>query len=68
MGETETEALRARLAALQQEHRALDRTIAEMAATVIFDQLQMQRLKRRKLGLKDEIQRIKDELFPDIIA
>ncbi len=68
MGEIETEALRARLAALQQEHRALDRTIAEMAATVIFDQLRMQRLKRRKLGLKDEIQRIKDELFPDIIA
>ena len=68
MLETETEALRARLAALQQEHRALDRTIAEMAATVIFDQLQMQRLKRRKLGLKDEIQRIEDELFPDIIA
>ena len=68
MGETETEALRARLAALQQEHRALDRTIAEMAATVIFDQLQMQRLKRRKLGLKDKIQRIEDELFPDIIA
>jgi hypothetical protein len=68
MGETETEALRARLTALQQEHRGLDRTIAEMAAAVIFDQLQMQRLKRRKLGLKDEIQRIEDELFPDIIA
>ena len=68
MGEYETEALQARLEELEREHRALDRTIAEMAATAGFDQLQMQRLKRRKLLLKDEIQRIEDQLFPDIIA
>jgi len=66
--ETETEALQARLKELEGEHRALDRTIAEMAATAGFDQLQLQRLKRRKLHLKDEIQRIEDQLFPDIIA
>jgi len=68
MGEIETEALQARLEELEREHRTLDRTIAEMAETGSFDQLQMQRLKRRKLHLKDEIQRIEDRLFPDIIA
>jgi hypothetical protein len=68
MGENETEALQARLEEMEREHRALDQTIAELAASPGFDQLQMQRLKRRKLHLKDEIQRIEDQLFPDIIA
>jgi hypothetical protein len=68
MGENETEALQARLEEMEREHRALDQTIAEMAASPGVDQLQMQRLKRRKLHLKDEIQRIEDQLFPDIIA
>lgn len=60
--------LREMLAQLKQEHRDLDAAIASLAASVRTDQLQMTRLKKKKLGLKDEIARLEDELFPDIIA
>ena len=59
-------ALRARLAELVQDHRDLDTAIA--ALSVSRDQLQLTRLKKRKLQLKDQIARIEDELLPDIIA
>ena len=59
-------ALRAKLAELVQEHRDLDSAIA--ALTGSRDQLQLTRLKKRKLQLKDEITRIEDSLLPDIIA
>jgi hypothetical protein len=62
------EALRARLAALKTEHRDLDDVIARLAERAPFDQLQLQRLKKRKLLLKDQISRIESELLPDIIA
>jgi hypothetical protein len=62
------EALRARLAALQSEHRDLDDVIARVAEQGPFDQLRLQRLKKRKLLLKDQISRIESELLPDIIA
>ncbi len=58
--------LRARLAELVQEHRDLDTAIA--ALTPSHDQLQLTRLKKRKLQLKDLIARIEDKLLPDIIA
>lgn len=57
-----------RLAQLQSEHRDLDDVIARLSETQPFDQLQIQRLKKRKLGLKDEILKIESELLPDIIA
>lgn len=57
-----------RLAQLQSEHRDLDDVIACLSETQPFDQLQIQRLKKRKLGLKDEILKIESELLPDIIA
>lgn len=64
----EQEALRQRLADLETEHRDLDDVIARITEAVIYDQLQVQRLKKRKLLLKDEIARIRALLVPDIIA
>ena len=64
----DVEALRARLAVLKIEHRDLDDVIARLAERAPFDQLQLQRLKKRKLALKDQISKIESELLPDIIA
>ena len=61
-------ALRAKLAELTQEHRDLDNAIAALMETGTRDQLQIRRLKKRKLQLKDEIAKINDRLLPDIIA
>lgn len=60
--------MQARLDMLRQEHRDLDTAIAALAATGVPDQLQMARLKKRKLRLRDEITMIEDALVPDIIA
>ncbi|NKB50390.1 MAG: DUF465 domain-containing protein [Alphaproteobacteria bacterium] len=62
------EELRQRLQALQSEHRDLDDVISRISGEAPFDQLQIQRLKKRKLVLKDEISRLEDILLPDIIA
>jgi hypothetical protein len=62
------EALKAKLATLKTEHRDLDGVIARLAERLPFDQLQLQRLKKRKLLLKDQISKIESELLPDIIA
>jgi hypothetical protein len=64
----EHDELRNRLAALTAEHRELDAAIAALTETPRFDQLQAQRLKKRKLVLKDMIRKIEDMLTPDIIA
>ena len=60
--------LRAQLDALRGEHRALDDEIAALSESPLADQLAIRRLKKRKLQLKDEIKRIEDALYPDIIA
>ncbi len=60
--------LQARLAELRQEHRDLDMAIAGMQETVYADQLQMRRLKKRKLILKDAIARLESRLIPDLNA
>lgn len=60
--------LRQKLAALRSEHRDLDEVIAGLASRVPFDQLQLQRLKKRKLLLKDQIAVLESRLLPDIIA
>ena len=62
------EALKAKLATLKTEHRDPDDVIARLAERLPFDQLQLQRLKKRKLLLKDQISKIESELLPDIIA
>jgi hypothetical protein len=67
-GQTEEQrVLRARLAAMREEHRTLDDTIAALH-TDSADHLQLARLKKRKLALKDEILWIENQLMPDIIA
>ena len=64
----DNDTLKSRLADLRSEHRDLDDVIAHLADTRPFDQLQIQRLKKRKLVLKDEIQRLESQVVPDIIA
>lgn len=61
-------ALRRRLEELRTEHRDLDDVIARIAESAPFDQLQMQRLKKRKLQIKDQIAKVESLLLPDIIA
>ena len=56
------------LSQLRDQHRDLDDEIARMTGGGAFDQVEVQRLKKRKLMLKDEIARIESELWPDIIA
>jgi hypothetical protein len=68
MNSDEEGKLRRRLAQLKQEHRDLDEAIIAMEAEPQRDQLMLTRLKKKKLGLKDEIARLEDQLFPDIIA
>lgn len=58
----------ARLEQLRTEHRDLDAAIAALAAGTTPDQLQLARLKKRKLRLRDEIAACEDQLIPDIIA
>ena len=60
--------IEARYEALKEEHRALDQEISGGDLGPIRDQLALSRLKRRKLALKDEIERLFDLLNPDIIA
>jgi hypothetical protein len=62
------EEIRQRLAVLRVEHRDLDDSIAALIASPHVDQLQLARLKRRKLRLRDEIAMLEDQLIPDIIA
>jgi hypothetical protein len=65
---TELAELEAELARLKQEHRDLDMAIDALENMIAGDQLQVQRLKKRKLSLKDQIIRLEDQLTPDIIA
>jgi hypothetical protein len=57
-----------RLVRLRTEHRDLDAAIEALRATPSPDQLQIARLKKRKLRLRDEIAQLEDRLIPDIIA
>ncbi len=67
MGISEAE-IAERLAVLRTEHRDLDDSISALLSASHVDQLQLARLKRRKLRLKDEIAILEDQLIPDIIA
>ncbi len=62
------EVLRVKLELLLREHRDLDLAIAALDAEGRADALMLRRLKKRKLMLKDQIQRTGDEIIPDIIA
>ncbi len=62
------EGVATRLANLRQEHRELDETIARITEAGSFDQLEVQRLKKKKLQLRDEIAVLASRGYPDIIA
>lgn len=61
-------AIAERLAELRMEHRALDQAIARLTESPYVDQLQLRRLKKRKLQLKDSIARLESDLIPDLDA
>ncbi len=65
---SKTRELRIKLAILQTEHRDLDDAINRMVTSPPYDQLRLQRLKKKKLTLKDQIAKIENQLVPDIIA
>jgi hypothetical protein len=60
--------LRTKLRLLEQEHRDLDAAISALESAAEVDQLQLRRLKKTKLALKDQILRIEAQIIPDIIA
>jgi hypothetical protein len=62
------EDVRRQLAELKIEHRDLDDVISRVSDELPFDQLRLQRLKKRKLSLKDDIAQLENMLIPDIIA
>jgi hypothetical protein len=68
LSEEEEAVFVAELGQLRQEHRDLDAAIAALEQVGTPDRLQLQRLKKRKLHLKDRISYIEDMLTPDIIA
>jgi hypothetical protein len=68
MNKEEELELRTQLSRLQQEHRDLDAAIAALQESPGSDLIQVQRLKKRKLHLRDRITFIEDQLTPDIIA
>ena len=68
MQDTQVDNIPKKLENLLSEHRDLDDIIRSMIESNGFDQLQLQRLKKRKLGLKDEIIKLKALIVPDIIA
>ena len=65
---TDTELLRRKLEELRLEHRDLDDVISRLAESAPMSQVQLQRLKKRKLMLKDQIALLESKLLPDIIA
>ena len=62
------EVLQIQLAVIKSEHRDLDDAISALVEKGTADQLTLQRLKKKKLALKDKISRLEDRLTPDIIA
>lgn len=66
--EADGEALRQRIDQLHLEHRDLDDVISRLSQHAVQDQLQLQRLKKRKLHLKDQISQLGRQLTPDISA
>ena len=65
---SEEDVLRRKLDELRTEHRDLDDVIDRLAHQAPYDQLKLQRLKKRKLVLKDLIAKVESHLLPDIIA
>lgn len=65
---SDQEKLKERLVVLKAEHRDMDDAILALSQRAVPDMLQLQRLKKRKLQLRDEITKAESQLLPDIIA
>ena len=57
-----------KLELLKEKHRELDETIDQISGGVLTDQLQLHRLKKERLAIRDQMSRLEDILYPDIIA
>ena len=68
LDEKDIEAIKQRLEELRVEHRDLDDIIHRLSSDPMVDQLQIRRLKKRKLNLKDMVSKLESELIPDIEA
>ncbi len=68
LSEEERQCIERQIEQLIVEHRDLDEIIHQMAQTVYADQLLLKRLKKRKLRLKDRIEKLKSQLLPNILA
>ncbi|MGH6898545.1 MAG: YdcH family protein [Geminicoccaceae bacterium] len=68
MTDSEASEIERKLAELRAAHRALDERINQLIDQGFPDQLEVQRLKKRKLALKDRIARLESDRLPDIIA
>ena len=68
IGNPERVAFQQRIVELKMEHRDLDTAIERLASDSAHDELQLRRLKRRKLLLKDQITRLEREIDPDVLA
>jgi hypothetical protein len=68
LSDEEKQAIRDQIERLREEHRDLDTAIEALMLSGPADRLQLQRLKKRKLALRDRMTQLEDELTPDIIA
>ena len=68
IGADEEARIRAQIAGLREEHQDLDNAVSALESTPMPDQLQIARLKKKKLILRDQIAKLEDRLTPDIIA
>ncbi len=68
MNENKDSELRSTLQKLRSEHREIDKVISSIQTTAGTDSLEIQRLKKQKLNLKDKITQLEKQLLPDIIA
>ena len=68
MDQYDQQEIRAKIQELSIEHRDLDDVIARLSANPVVDQLQLKRMKKRKLMLKDLIARLESRLIPDLNA
>ena len=66
--DVDEEAVRAKIAVLRIEHQDLDDAVAALSAASVPDMIQIARLKKKKLALRDQIVLLEDQLTPDIIA
>ena len=68
MNDNEDSSLRDTLQKLRSEHREIDKEISSIQTAAGADSLEIQRLKKKKLSIKDKIKQLEDQLLPDIIA